>query len=346
MSFAGFSCGTILTLSLWAMTALGFVAFLKVAISFLAFFNRHLIRRQFDLHKRYGENSWVCVTGSTSGIGEAFAKNLALQGFNLLLLGRDEQKLEITLSIMKTLNEKIKVKTIIADFEKTDLEFYRMIGKQINEYDVSLLINDAAYDYKEEFLKISDVDIQSMIDTNCKPYALLTRYVAEKMMARKTKSGIINVSSVEAKYLNAADTVYASTKAFTDFFSRGLNFELRDKIDVLSLRPGAVSTKMTGLPASTFKVTKPDDTVKDALRDLGREVYTYGNWRHDISILIKTTLDTLLPLNLFQSKGYQSQKKQSQAQKEYWIKNDTAEAHKDRGEDFKLEDTLKKEKEQ
>jgi short-subunit dehydrogenase len=346
ISLATLGFAPLLMLSILGLTALGFVVYLKLMLSFLAFINRHLLRRQYDLQKRYGPNSWACITGSTSGIGEAFAKNLAQQGFNLILLGRDEQKLEITKSIMKSLNNNIEAKTIVADFERTDLEFYRNIGKQINEYDVSLLVNDAAYDYKEDFLNISDVDIQSMIDTNCKPYALLTRYVAEKMMARSYKSGIINVSSVEAKYLDASDTVYASTKAFTDFFSRGLNFELKEKIDVLSLRPGTVSTKMTGLPASTFTVTKPDATVKDALRDLGHEVYTYGNWRHDISILIKTTLDTILPLNLFQIKGYKSQKKQSQAQKEFWIKNDTTEAHKDRGDDFKIEDTLKKQKEQ
>jgi 17beta-estradiol 17-dehydrogenase / very-long-chain 3-oxoacyl-CoA reductase len=54
---------------------------------------RNFIRGQPDLIKRYGDNSWVVITGATSGIGLCYAEELAKKGFNIILVSRTLSKL-------------------------------------------------------------------------------------------------------------------------------------------------------------------------------------------------------------------------------------------------------------
>ena len=67
----------------------------KPALSLLCTVYQYMLRPRRDLKKRYGENSWAVITGSTSGIGAAFASQLAQQNFNLILVSRSTAKLEI-----------------------------------------------------------------------------------------------------------------------------------------------------------------------------------------------------------------------------------------------------------
>ena len=61
---------------------------LSPALSFLGGIYRHFLRPRLNFKTRYGENTWAMITGSTDGIGLAFAEELAKEGFNLILIGR------------------------------------------------------------------------------------------------------------------------------------------------------------------------------------------------------------------------------------------------------------------
>lgn len=78
---------------------------LKPALSFLHTVYQYMLRPRRNLQKRYGQNSWAMITGSTSGIGAGFATQLAKENFNLVLVGRSTQKLDAQ---KRELGEKFK----------------------------------------------------------------------------------------------------------------------------------------------------------------------------------------------------------------------------------------------
>ena len=66
----------------------------RPTLSFLGTVYRYMIRPRRNLKARYGEKTWAVITGSTSGIGAGFARQLAEEGFNLVLVSRSRDKLE------------------------------------------------------------------------------------------------------------------------------------------------------------------------------------------------------------------------------------------------------------
>ena len=99
------------------------------------------------------------------------------------------------------------------------------------------------------------------------------------MLARNHLSAIVVVSSDLGASPTPGILTYSCTKTFSDFLARGLNYELKDRIDCLSWQAGQVATKMQGLPAGGDIVTT-EVAVKGMLKDLGREQMTYGCYRH------------------------------------------------------------------
>ena len=75
--------------------------------------------KQHDLHKRYSTgDSWVVVTGCTSGIGEELAHRFAQLNFNIVLISRSEDRLKKVEQDIKTKNSKVKTRIVVADFAK------------------------------------------------------------------------------------------------------------------------------------------------------------------------------------------------------------------------------------
>jgi len=293
-ALAGLSTRILITIGIWGFFLLGLATFFSVILRFMRLFYRHFVRRQFNLRKRYGPNSWACISSSSAGIGNAFAKILALQGFNLILLDKDGDRLMVTLNVIKALNEKIQVKGIVADFDNTDPEFLQNIMNQVNKCVVSLLVNSYTYDYKEDFLNTSGVYRNSKVEPDFSPYTLLTLQIAEKMITRADKSGIINVSNVEAKYLNAA-----GIRKLTESLSHGISKRFNNKIDVLSLLLGS---NVLNAHSSNFSDTNYEEILRHALRDLGHEEYSFGGWRNDFNELLMS-ISTFYLFDIFRRKN-------------------------------------------
>jgi 17beta-estradiol 17-dehydrogenase / very-long-chain 3-oxoacyl-CoA reductase len=95
------------------------------------------------LAQRYGEGSWAVVTGATSGIGLGFVEAFSARGFNLVLIGRSQAKLDKTICALKKKFNKTKYRTILADFAETPTtEFYDGIMSKMSDLDVSVLVNN------------------------------------------------------------------------------------------------------------------------------------------------------------------------------------------------------------
>jgi len=246
-----------------------------------SFVYRHFIRPRRNLLKRYGEGSWVVVTGGTDGVGKAFCLEFARLGFNIVNISRNLQKLETTANDIKAVNPNVQVKSVKADFKDSfQPGFYDNIFEQIKDLDISVLINNIGITGDDYFLKFDDKFLVEYYGINCVSQVMMTHKLLPKLLARKNKGAIINLSSLSASRPHGFLMPYAPTKAFNDFFSRAIEQEYGDKLDIVSCIPGFMRTSMIGhgnLPGSI----PVESFIKGLIDKLGYETRTPGTWFHE-----------------------------------------------------------------
>ncbi|MGZ0085178.1 SDR family oxidoreductase [Caldibacillus thermoamylovorans] len=205
----------------------------------------------------------VIITGASSGIGEATAKELASRGAKLVLAARREDRL-------KKLQEEIKNSGGQAVYKVTDVTSYEQMEKlaaySIEEFGkIDVLINNAGIMPHSFLYKKKVDDWNRMIDVNIK--GVLYGIAAVLPFMRERKEGhIINISSVAGHVVGAGSTVYAGTKFAVRAISEGLRKEeLHNNIRSTIISPGAVATELTN--SITDMDLKPgiDEIYKDAI---------------------------------------------------------------------------------
>lgn len=249
--------------------------------------------------KKYG--SWAVVTGCTDGIGKAYAEALAKKGLNIVLISRSQDKLN---EMAKDLTEKFSVQTkvIAADFTEPD-SIYIDIKKKIADLDIAILVNNVGMGYKhpEYFHTFAECDaknINNMLYCNVTSLTKMSAIVLPGMVERKG-GVIINNASASGRIPTPLLTVYSATKAYVDFFSRGLNVEYKSKgIIVQSLCPYFVSTKLSAM-RSSWMAPMPKQYVASALNTISTQSVTNGCLIHNIqgwlleNVIPTRLLDTL-----------------------------------------------------
>jgi short-subunit dehydrogenase len=216
------------------------------------------------------------VTGASSGIGLAFGRALAARGHDLVLVARDEQRLD---AVAEDLRGRYggDVEVISADLT-ADEPTARVAGRLADSTrPVALLVNNAG---TGERLAFADNDLaaeEASLDLHVRAPMRLTHAALPGMRARRT-GAIVNVSSV-AGFLPRG--TYGAHKAWVTSFTRWLDITHRpDGVRAMALCPGFVRTEfhqrmqvdMSGVPAWMW--LDADDTVSEALHDLasGRRV--------------------------------------------------------------------------
>ena len=189
-------------------------------------------------------NKIVLITGATSGIGLACARKFADNGDNLILTGRNENRLsEIRQELTAKGSEVMTLTFDVRDREKAE-EYLSKLPAEWRNIDV--LVNNAglALGLEPEYEGSFD-DWETMIDTNIKGLLNMTRLVVPGMVARN-RGHIINIGSVAGDAAYAGGNVYCATKAAVKALTDGLRIDVANTpIRVTNLKPGLVETNFS-----------------------------------------------------------------------------------------------------
>jgi len=248
-----------------------------------------------SLIKSYGR--WALITGSTSGIGKAFALNLASNGLNIVLVGRNKEQLN-TLSKLLESNYGVQTIIITANLENFDDEMYKVFNKLSLEIDLGILINNAGlhYDYPQLFNQVNYKRVSDICEVNMSAVVNLSHAVLQGMVKRK-KGLIVNMSSSAGILHSPMISLYSASKRFVDHFSQSLYHELAPhNVHVQSLTPMYINTKMTSyssfLQNNAILCPSPERYVKSALLTLGNYPSNTGYFPHTLQAWIIEKLPT------------------------------------------------------
>src|ERR687883_346212 len=213
------------------------------------------------------------ITGASSGIGEAFARRLAAEGENVLVVARSEDKLA---SLCNELGRAHNVSAQYVALDLTEENAAARLFEETNrrELEVEMLINNAGFGSMGDFAALDVERELEMIDLNIKSLVALTHLYLKPMRERK-RGTIINVASTAAFQGVPYMATYAATKAFVLSFSEALWDENRAHgVHVMALCPGVTQTNFFAA-ANTDKppmraMQTPEQVVDTALKGLKR----------------------------------------------------------------------------
>lgn len=182
------------------------------------------------------------VAGGSKGIGRAVSKRFADEGATVVVVARDAEAIERTLSCLGT---RERARGIVADCTKPG-DVQRMVDKVVKEFgSIHMLVNTVGGGEPESVAATSDELFDYMIDLNVRSAFLLSRAVAP-WMTRQGCGSIVHTASIGAKMPSPGLSVYDGCKAFVVAFTRDLALELgRFGVNVNCVCPGHVPTEAT-----------------------------------------------------------------------------------------------------
>jgi short-subunit dehydrogenase len=194
-----------------------------------------------DFKHRYGPVA--LVTGASSGIGKAFAEELAALGLDLVLVARRLDRLEELAARLEP-DHKLRVTTHRVDL--ADPMAASRILDLTSALDVGLVVSNAGFGMKGEHTRNDPQAMTDMLMVNCNMPMQLAHGFTPRLRQRG-RGGIIFTSSVEALMGIPYSAAYAASKALVNALGEGLWAELLpDNIDVLTLCPGATESEAAG----------------------------------------------------------------------------------------------------
>ncbi len=181
------------------------------------------------------------ITGASSGIGAAYARQLAEAGFDLIIVARRKDRLEDLASTLQNTNG-IDVEVVAADLSNTeDIKKVAARAKEID--DLNVLVSNAGFGTIGNF---ADLPLQRHLDMlNVHVVATINLcHAVLPAMKAQNKGVIIVVSSVMSVSFMPGNTMYSSTKAFLKTFAENLALELKGtQVRLQALCPGFTDTE-------------------------------------------------------------------------------------------------------
>lgn len=218
------------------------------------------------------------ITGASTGMGAVYADRLAKRGYDLVLVARDETKLNAVASQLKA-TYAVEVTVHAADLtHPAALANVETLLK--TDQDINLLVNNAGLGAVTKLAESNINDIETMISLNVIALTRLSSAIVPRFIS-KGQGAIINIASIVALAPELLNGAYSGSKAYVVNFTQSMHHELADKgIRVQAVLPGAIDTPFwdkSGLPVNNLPaqiVMTPEKLVDAALAgfDLGEVI--------------------------------------------------------------------------
>ncbi|MBC7848544.1 MAG: SDR family NAD(P)-dependent oxidoreductase [Chitinophagaceae bacterium] len=192
----------------------------------------------------------VFITGATSGFGKAMACKFAAEGFDVIITGRRNERLE---ELQEELCKKFNTAVLPLSFDVQDKQSVFQSIETLPEKwrNVRILINNAGLAAGRDFFDEASLDDwDTMIDTNVKGLLYVTKallpLLIEQFKATGTPSQIINIGSTAGKEVYEKGNVYCASKYAVNALSQAMRIDLlRHQIKVTAIHPGAAETEFS-----------------------------------------------------------------------------------------------------
>jgi 3-hydroxy acid dehydrogenase / malonic semialdehyde reductase len=187
----------------------------------------------------------ICITGASSGFGEACANIFSANHYDLILVGRREEKLRL---LKTTLEDKFGNQVLVLPLDvqkRSDVEAaFQKLPEQWKN--INILLNNAGLAAgRDTFDEASLDDWETMIDTNFKGLLYVSKAVLPLLMKQKN-AHIINIGSTAGKQVYQKGNVYCATKHAVQAISESMRIDLlAHKIKVTVIHPGAAETEFS-----------------------------------------------------------------------------------------------------
>ncbi|MEO8771888.1 MAG: SDR family NAD(P)-dependent oxidoreductase [Ferruginibacter sp.] len=226
-----------------------------------------------NLRERFGNTA--LILGASEGIGEAFSKQLAEEGMNLIVVARRKEPLE---EMGQKIREQYRVTVDCICCDLADLKGVEELCKNLSQQrEINLLVYNAALAYIGPFEANSIEHHHKMAVTNIITPMYITQLFGSKMIL-KGNGAIILMSSLAGFQGSGYLSVYAASKAFSRVFAEGLWYEWKQRgVAVIACCAGATSTPNfldtnPGKPGFFApKVQTADQVVKECFEKLGKQ---------------------------------------------------------------------------
>jgi len=219
------------------------------------------------------------ITGASTGIGAVYANRLARRGCDLILVARNEKRLNALADRLKNETGR-SIEVLVADLnQKSDVR--KVEAKLKEDSRIALLVNNAGVGAVSPLLETNVDKMEDMIALNITALTRLT-YAAVPAFVARGKGAIINIASVVGISPETLNGVYGATKSYVIGFTHSLQHELAEKgLRIQAVLPGATATEfwdVAGYSHSNLPkeiVMSADDLVDAALVGFDRgEVIT------------------------------------------------------------------------
>ncbi len=236
-----------------------------------------------SLRDRFGPVA--LVTGASSGLGKAFARHLAREGFDLIVTARREPELA---ALAEELRAQYNIRCLVRALDLAEPKAVDTLLDSLGEEEIDLLVSNAGFGSKGRFEADSLETCIAMVNTNCVASLALCHHVLPGMKARQ-RGGVIITGSMEGEVAFPFSATYAASKAFLHSLGTALATECEGSgVDILLLAPGPTDTEaprkqgfkneqLSGLMA-------PEIVVAGALAQLGRRTYWMPGWQNRLMI--------------------------------------------------------------
>jgi hypothetical protein len=238
------------------------------------------------------DNSWVLITGASSGFGEEFARQYAEQGHSLVLVARRLDRLQ---ALAETLRRQYRIDVAVEQVDLSDIAAVLQLHRRLRERGIAIdiLINNAGHGLHGPFVDSQLDAALAMVQLDVASLTAVTHVFAQDMRARG-RGKILLVASLLAYQGVQNFAVYAAAKAYVLRLGEALHRELkRDGITVTTLCPGmsdtgfatAAQQKLT--PALKLLMMQPAPVVRAGIRALqaGR-ISVVPGWANKASVIL------------------------------------------------------------